>query len=201
LARATTPPTRPPGPSHAGDPSGRHRGIRHDRLRRSAARRSSSATASCVERDGPPHSSPTSRRAVSDPPRTRPPVVSRPTPAIASTSSRVAEAVPLPAVEQLMIRHQFARSNSPASTGSVSPPRPSRPSPARRASPRRRSRAMPTIRRVDLGGDQRADGEPDPRAPARVRSSRRSSPSTVTTPWIRPRSTPSRRSSTIGSWT
>ena len=53
--RDEPPPTRPPGPSHAGDPSGRHRGIRHDRHagRQPGARRALSPGR--VQRDRPQH--------------------------------------------------------------------------------------------------------------------------------------------------
>ena len=80
----------------------------------------------------------------------------------------IAEAVPLPAVEQLMIRHQFgqvefasehwfrlAATTLASVTRSAGLATPAKPRDAH-------------IRRIDLVGDQRADGQPDPR-PARGR--------------------------------
>ena len=88
----------------------------------------------------------------------------RPTPAIASTWNRSPRRVPLPAVEQLMIRHQFGQvefasehwfrlaattlAGLTRSAGIATPAKP----------------AAAHIRRVDLVVGQRADGEPHPRA-------------------------------------
>ena len=79
---------RPPGPSLTGDPSGRHRGIRHHRHagRLPGARRALRPRR--VERDRPQHPRRARGGRPADPPAHVAPAASRPTRATASTSSR-----------------------------------------------------------------------------------------------------------------
>ena len=167
LGATTTPPTRPPGPSHAGDPSGRHRGIRHDRHagRQPGARRALSPRR--VQRDRAQHPG----RARSERPADPPAHLRRPHP----------DGLRLP-----LLRRVDRRGRSAARRRAADDPPPVRPGrvrqralvPPRRDDPRlghafRRSRhAGQAARRAHPpdrpGRHQRADGQPDPR-PARGR--------------------------------